>query len=47
MSLSFMRKCTHPLSAVIDVAKPEVVHLQNVELLAHIFENVPAFVLWL
>lgn len=32
---------------MIDVAEPEVVHLQNVELLAHIFENVSPFVLWL
>jgi len=38
---------TYPFPFFIDVAKPEVVHLQNVELLAHIFEDVLSFLLWL
>jgi len=42
-----MRKCTHPFPFFIDVAEPEVIHFQDVELLAHIFEDVPPFLLWL
>lgn len=42
-----MRKCTHPFPFFIDIAEPEVIHFQDVELLAHIFENAPPFILWL
>lgn len=42
-----LNKGTYPFPLFIDVAEPKIVHFQNVELFADIFEDVSSLVLWL